>query len=51
MTQFIILSKLDISMLCNDESVSLYIDGTKFTLCTDTYYEIKERGNKEWTQN
>lgn len=57
MTQFVILSKLDMSALCDDKPVDFYIDNKRYVLCTDEYYEkqinqkVREKhepGNKEF---
>lgn len=44
MTEFIILSRVDMLTLCNDKPVTVYIDKKPYVLCTDEYFEkqIKE---------
>ena len=44
MRKFIILSQIDVKLLCEDKPVTVKIDDTSFVLCTDEYYE-KERTN------
>lgn len=39
MTQFIILSGSDISTLCDDKPVTVYIDKKPYVLCTDGFFE------------
>lgn len=49
MTQFVILSKQDISQLCEDKPVDFYIDSKRYVLCTDECYEeqIKQKESEE----
>lgn len=44
MKKFIVLSPIDVKLLCEDKPVTVRIDDTLFVLCTDEYYE-KERTN------
>lgn len=46
MTQYIILSRVDMEILLNNDPLTIYIDGEKFTLCTDECFE-KERNSNE----
>ena len=43
MTEFIILSRVDISTLCHDEAVTVYIDEKPYVICTDEYFENWKR--------
>lgn len=43
MKNFIILSKCDISALCNDEPVTVYIDGKPYILCGYEFFEKQKR--------
>lgn len=48
MTQYIILSKVDIATLCKDAPVTVYIDNKPYIICTDEYFEKDMRGEEEW---
>lgn len=39
MTEFIILSRVDMLTLCNDKPVTVYVDKKPYVLCTDEYFE------------
>lgn len=39
MTEFIILSRVDMQTLCSDKPVTVYIDKKPYLLCTDEYFE------------
>ena len=49
MTQFIILSQIDMLSLHNDRPVTIYIDNKPYILCTDEYFDklIKKRLNEK----
>lgn len=48
MTEFIILSRVDMLTLCNDKPVTVYIDKKPYMLCTDEYFTIwKKTGEQE----
>lgn len=47
MTQFIILSKVDIATLCKDAPVTVYIENKPYIICTDEYFEKDMRGEKD----
>lgn len=46
MTEFIILSRVDMLTLCNDKPVTVYIDKKPYMLCTDEYFE-KQKAESE----
>ena len=46
MTEFIILSKVDMLALCNDKPVTVHIDKKPYVLCTDEWFE-KQRTESE----
>ena len=39
MTEFIILSRVDMLTLCDDKPVTVYVDKKPYVLCTDEYFE------------
>lgn len=43
MTNFIVLSKYDISSLRNDEPVTVYINKKPYILCSDEFFEKQKR--------
>ena len=43
MTDFIVLNKTDISALCNDEPVTVYINKKPYILCGDDFFEKQKR--------
>lgn len=43
MTEFIILSRVDMLTLWNDKPVTVYIDKKPYVLCTDEYFEKQKR--------
>lgn len=51
MTEFIILSRVDMLTLCDDKPVTVYIDKKPYVLCTDEYFEKQKepqgRSDKE----
>ena len=46
MTEFIILSRVDMLTLCDDKPVTVYIDKKPYVLCTDEYFE-KQRNEPQ----
>ena len=46
MTEFVILSRYDMLVLCEDKPVTIWIDGKPYVLCTDEYFE-KQKGNTQ----
>ena len=46
MTQYIVLSSLDMLTLCDDKPVTAYIDKKPYVLCTDEYF--KKQLKEEW---
>lgn len=48
MTEFIVLSKVDMLALCNDKPVTVRIDKKPYVLCTDECFEkqMKESEDK-----
>lgn len=39
MTEYIILSRVDMLTLCEDKPVTVYVDKKPYVLCTDEYFE------------
>ena len=39
MTEFIVLSKVDMVALCNDKPITIHIDQKPYVLCTDECFE------------
>lgn len=39
MTEFVVLSRIDILCLREDKPVTIWIDGKPYELCTDEYFE------------
>lgn len=39
MTEFIVLSRVDILTLCDDKPVTVYVDKKLYVLCTDEYFK------------
>ena len=46
MTEFIVLSRVDILTLCDDKPVTVYVDKKPYVLCTDEYFE-KQRNEPQ----
>lgn len=46
MTEFIILSRVDMLTLRNDKPVTVYVDKKPYVLCTDEYFE-KQRNEMD----
>ena len=47
MTEFIILSRVDMLTLCDDKPVTVYIDKKPYVLCTDEYFEQQKTGHRK----
>lgn len=39
MTEYIILSRVDMLTLCEDKPVTVYVDKKPYVLCADEYFE------------
>jgi hypothetical protein len=39
MTEYVILSRVDMLTLCKDKPVTIYVDKKSYVLCTDEYFE------------
>ena len=50
MTEFIILSRVDILTLCKDKPVTVYVDKKPYVLCTDEYFE-KQRNEPQESED
>lgn len=48
MKEFIILSRADMLVLCDDKPVTVYVDKKPYVLCTDEYFE-KQRKADTWS--
>lgn len=46
MTEFIILSRVDMLTLCDDKPVIVYVNKKPYTLCTDEYFEKQMRDSQ-----
>lgn len=47
MTEFIVLSRVDILTLCDDKPVTVYVDKKPYVLCTDEYFEKQRNEPRE----
>jgi hypothetical protein len=47
MTEFIILSRVDMLTLCDDKPVTVYIDKKPYVLCTDEYFEKQKKSHRK----
>ena len=47
MTEFIILNEADMLALCNDKSVTAYINKKPYVLCTEEYFEKQRKEPQE----
>jgi len=47
MTEFIILSRVDMLTLCDDKPVTVYVDKKPYVLCTDEYFEKQRKEPQE----
>ena len=47
MTEFIVLSRLDMWALCDDKPVTIYINNKPYVLCTDEYFEKQAESEAE----
>ena len=47
MTEFVILSRVDMLCLCEDKPVTIWIDGKPYVLCTDEYFEKQKRESED----
>lgn len=46
MTEFVVLSRVDIHTLCDDKPVTIWINGKPYVLCTDEYFEKQMRDSQ-----
>jgi hypothetical protein len=44
MTEFVVLSRVDMHTLCDDKPVTIWINGKPYVLCTDEYFEKQNLG-------
>lgn len=51
MTEFIILSRVDMLTLCDDKPVTVYIDKKPYVLCTDEYFEQQNKFKESEAEN
>ncbi len=47
MKEFIILSRADMLVLCDDKPVTVYVDKKPYVLCTDEYFEKQRNESQE----
>lgn len=47
MTEYIILSRIDMLTLCDDKPITIYIDKKPYVLCTDEYFTILNKKESE----
>ena len=50
MTEFIILSRVDMLTLCDDKPVTVYIDKKPYVLCTDEYFEQQKKSHRKGSE-
>ena len=47
MTEFVVLSRIDIHCLREDKPVTIWINGKPYVLCTDEYFERQRNEPQE----